>query len=89
MTDGALWGPIEVKVRSDIEALISEHPMGESLAEMAFGLARRLDGSVKNADAAAVNKELRETLCVLAGKAGADSDDLSDALSVPTSLRDA
>jgi hypothetical protein len=81
-------GPIETQVRADVDALISAHPMGESLAEMAFKLAGLLDGDdVKDLAVAGINKELRETLCELARLASGD-DDLSDALSVPTTLRD-
>lgn len=82
-------GAIEGQVRSDVGALITAHPMGESLAEMAFNLARRLDrGQLTDLAVAGINKELRETLCELA-RLGADDDDLADALSVPTSMGDA
>jgi hypothetical protein len=81
-------GAIEAKVRGDVDALVSTHPMGESLAEMAFKLARTLDsGGVKDLAVAGINKELRETLCELARLAEGDDDDLAAALSVPTSLR--
>lgn len=89
--DGARsCGPIEMKVRSDVDALVTEHPMGESLAEMAFALARRLDdrGSTKDLAVAGISKELRETLLALAGM-GVEDDDLGDSLSVPTAFRDA
>ena len=82
------FGPIEAKVRADVDALVTEHPMGESLAEMAFGLARTLDSGVKELALAGVNKELRETLVELAAMKAGDDDDLAAALSVPTSLRD-
>lgn len=63
--------------------------MGESLAEMAFALARRLeDGSTKDLAYAGINKELRETLGDLASMKAGDDDDLADALSVPTAFRD-
>lgn len=80
-------GLIEAQVRADVGALISSHPMGEALAEMAFTLARRLDGDLPPIAVAGINKELRETLCELARQSSSD-DDLSDALSVPTALRD-
>jgi formiminotetrahydrofolate cyclodeaminase len=81
-------GAIEAKVRGDVDALVSTHPMGESLAEMAFKLARTLDSvDVKELAMAGINKELRETLCELARLAEGDDDDLAAALSVPTSLR--
>lgn len=82
-------GAIEAQVRSDVEALISEHPMGESLGEMAFAAARRLDRGVSDISFAGISKELRETLVELASMKAGDDDDLAAALSVPTSLRDA
>lgn len=81
-------GPIETKVRADVEALMTAHPMGESLAEVAFGLSRRLDGDLQPMAVAGVTKELREILCELADKAVDGDDDLAAALSVPTSFRD-
>lgn len=81
-------GAIEAQVRADVEALITEHPMGESLAEMAFRLARMLDDpSAKELAAAGISKELRETLVELAAMGVDGDDDLGDALSVPTTLR--
>lgn len=89
MADSAArrFGPIEAQVRADVEALVTEHPMGESLAEVAFMLARRLDDSAVTKDlaVAGISKELRETLVELAGM-GVDDDDLAASLSVPTSL---
>ena len=82
-------GPIEQQVRADVEALVTAHPMGEALAEMAYKLAQVLDGEAKDLAVAGINKELRETLCELARLAESGDDDLSDSLSVPTSLRDA
>lgn len=79
-------GAIESKVRSDVDALLSEHAMGESLAELAFMLARRLDDArgTKDLAVAGISKELRETLLALAATKVGDDDDLSAALSVPT-----
>lgn len=71
-------GPVEAKVRSDVEALTTAHPMGESLAEMAFTLARTLDEGAGLA-VAAVNRELRANLVELAGMV-IDGDDGFDAL---------
>lgn len=83
-------GAIELQVRADVEALITEHPMGESLGEMAFSLARRLDDAhaTKDLAVAGISKELRETLVELASMRAGDGDDLAAALSVPSSLRD-
>jgi hypothetical protein len=81
------YGPVEAKVRQDVTALISAHPMGEALAEMAFTLARTLDEGAGLATAA-VNRELRANLMELA-RLGVpdDDDDLEDRLSSP--VRDA
>jgi hypothetical protein len=75
-------GPVERKVRADVAALMTAHPMGEALAEMAFTLARTLDEGAGLA-VAAVNRELRANLVELA-RLGVNSDDaLDDALSTP------
>lgn len=77
-------GPVESKVRQDIDALVTEHPMGESLAAMAICLAQTLDEGAGLA-VAAVNRELRANLIELA-RLGVDDDDLGDELSQPTGL---
>lgn len=85
------FGAIERQVRADVEALVSEHPMGEALAAMAFKLARLLDGSVQHMAVAAINRELRETLLELASLGVDDDDDLEAELSrpdVPAEVRD-
>lgn len=74
-------GAVERQVRADIAALVTAHPMGESLAAMSFVLARALDAGT---DApAAVNRELRANLVELSRLAVDDSDDLADELSAP------
>lgn len=75
---------IEAKVQSDIDAMVSEHPMGESLAEMALSAARKLDGTVEDKSYAGIQRELRATLIELAKYAAAGADDLEDELSAPT-----
>ena len=83
------YGAVETKVRADVGALISGHPMGEALAEMAFTLARSLDNGAGLA-IAAVNRELRANLVELA-RMGVDDGDLGDKLSepgLPAPLRD-
>lgn len=81
------FGPVETKVRSDVDALVTAHPMGEALAEMAFALARTLDEGAGLA-VAAVNRELRANLVELA-RLGVNSDDDLDAqLSTPEPGRD-
>ncbi|HET6914749.1 MAG TPA: hypothetical protein VFH56_01535 [Acidimicrobiales bacterium] len=83
-------GPIERQVRRDIDALMSEHPMGEALAAMAFKLASMLDGSVQHMAVAGINRELRETLLELARLGVDDDDDLDAELSrpdVPSEIR--
>ena len=90
MPDERVPGLLEAKVRADLEALTTSHPMGEALSEMALGLARRLDSECKLTPSMAnAFKELRETLCELARLADGDDDGLSDALSVPTQMGDA
>lgn len=75
------YGPVETKVRADLEALVTAHPMGESLAEMSINLARTLDDGAGLA-VAAVNRELRANLVELA-RMGVSDDDLDDRLSTP------
>lgn len=82
------FGSIETAVRADVEALITAHPMAESLSELAYTLAHLLDCEAKDLAVAGISKELRETLVELAGM-GVGDDDLADALSLPTSFRDA
>jgi hypothetical protein len=88
VADGAAaCGPVELKVRQDVGALVTEHPMGESLSEMSFNLARTLDEGAGLA-VAAVNRELRANLVELARmEVGNDDDDFGDSLSAP--VRDA
>lgn len=75
-------GPVETKVRQDIGALVTEHPMGEALAEMSFALARGIDSGPEMM-AAALNRELRANLTELAGMGVGDDDDLGADLSAP------
>ena len=79
------YGRVETKVRADVEALMSSHPMGEGLAELAFTLARTLDAGAGLA-VAAVSRELRATLTDLAGMVADGDDDFEAELS--TSVRD-
>lgn len=78
----AAYGPVETKVRQDVDALVSAHPMGEALAAMAFSLARALDEGAGMATAA-VNRELRANLIELASQGVNDDDDLEADLSAP------
>ena len=83
-------GPVERKVRADIRALITAHPMGEALSEMSYNLARVLDDGAGLATAA-VNRELRANLAELSRLADDSNDDLADELSapdVPAEVRD-
>ncbi len=75
------FGPVESKVRGDVASLISTHPMGEALAEMAFCLARTLDDGAGLATAA-VNRELRANLLELA-RLSSETDNLDRELSTP------
>jgi hypothetical protein len=79
-------GPVERKVRADVAALVTTHPAGEALAEVAFTLARTLDEGAGLA-VAAVSRELRANLLELTRLAVDDSDDLGDELSA--AVRDA
>lgn len=74
-------GLVERQVRADIAALVTAHPMGESLAEMSYALARLLDAGTDAA--ASVNRELRANLLELSRLADDDNDDLADELSRP------
>lgn len=77
------YGAVEKKVREDVGALVTQHPMGESLAEMAFTLAHTLDEGAGLA-VAAVNRELRTTLVELVRlEVPSDDDDFGDELSIP------
>jgi hypothetical protein len=82
MAPRARRGPVERKVRQDIAALVTAHPMGEAIAEMAYNLARVMDEGAGLATAA-VNRELRANLQEL-GRLAVDSDDtLERELSTP------
>jgi hypothetical protein len=83
MVEGGDPGPVERKVRGDVGALTTAHPMGEALAEMSFNLARTLDQGAGLA-VAAVNRELRANLIELARLGVEDDSDLDGALSTPT-----
>ena len=69
------YGPTEAAVRDDIAALkkAGEHP-SESLAQMAYHLARKLDSDAGLATAA-VARELRATLTALTPEKEADDGD--------------
>jgi hypothetical protein len=75
-------GRVEAKVRADLEALTTTHPLGESLTEMSLNLARVLDAGAGLA-VAAVNRELRANLDALAGMGVSGDDDLDGLLSTP------
>lgn len=77
------YGAVEKAVRADVGALMSEHPMGEALAEMVYNLARRMDLDTEGVRVAALNRELRETLRELAGMGVGDDDDLDSILGTP------
>ena len=78
------YGAVEKQVRKDVGDLITEHPMGEALAEVAFTLAKTLDEGAGLA-VAAVSRELRANLVELARlEVPSDDDAFGDALSIPT-----
>lgn len=76
------FGSVEAKVRADVAALLTAHPMGEGLAEVAYTLARTLDQGAGLA-VAAVSRELRATLSDLAGMVLDGDDDFEAELSAP------
>ena len=73
---------MERKVRADLRALVTAHPMGEALAEMSLNLARTLDAGAGLATAA-VNRELRANLLELARLAVDDDDAFENEMSTP------
>ena len=88
-SDSAL-GSVEAKVRADVGAMITAHPMGEALAELAYTLARTLDGDAGMATAA-VSRELRAALAELTAMVPEGDDDLDAQFStpiVPAEVRD-
>jgi hypothetical protein len=80
-------GPVERKVRADIDALITAHPAGEALTEMSRALAWAIDHIRETGKCLmvlpATNRELRDNLTELARLAVDDTDDLADELSAP------
>jgi hypothetical protein len=80
-------GPVERRVKADITALITAHPMGEALTEMALTLAAAMDRiqeTGKNVMVLpALNRELRDNLAELARLAENDDDPIADELSAP------
>jgi hypothetical protein len=82
---GAEWvdsfmGRIEQMVRLNIAGLSTSHPMSDSLAEMAYGLAHTLDRGAGLLQPS-LNRELRATLADLVNSTRGEDDDLSDMLS--------
>jgi hypothetical protein len=75
-------GSIEENVRLNVAGLSTDHPFSDSLAEMAFSLARSLDKGCGLAEAS-VNRELRATLEALIYSTQGEDDDLSVAMSTP------
>jgi hypothetical protein len=81
--EAPMAGAVERQVRLDIDAMGDvDHPMAESLAEMAYSLARRLEDPEEKSPAA-VAKELRAVLADLADAATDPEDPLGDELSEP------
>jgi hypothetical protein len=78
---------VERKVRADIAALITTHPMGEAITQMALTLAAAMDRITETGKGLmvlpAVNRELRDNLAELARLAVNDDDPLADELSAP------
>lgn len=78
-------GRVERKVRADIAALITAHPMGESLTQMALSLAAAMDRIEEGGKGLmvlpALNRELRDNLAELSRLAVNDDDPFADELS--------
>jgi hypothetical protein len=83
-------GQVERKVKADIAALITAHPMGEALTQMSVTLAAEMDRIQDTGKGImvlpAVNRELRDNLAELSRLAVNDNDPLADELS--TAVRD-
>lgn len=71
------------KVRKDLDALVTSHPMGEALEQLAMDLAGKIDVEEDGRVVASLAKELRATLHELAEGAEGDVDDLAAELSAP------
>jgi hypothetical protein len=80
--EGEPPGPVEARVRQDLEALVVDGGVQGALAEIAFSLARSLDEGA-GMSAAAVARELRAALAELVKGAAGDDDDDVDGLSTP------
>ena len=80
-------GPVERKVRADVAALVTAHPMGEALTELALTLAWAIDHIRETGKGLmvlpATSRELRDTLIELARLAVDDNDAFDDDLSAP------
>lgn len=83
-------GRVERKVKADIAALVTTHPMGEALTEMAIALAATMDTIRETGRGVmvlpALNRELRDNLAELSRLAVNDDDPFADELS--TAVRD-
>lgn len=77
------YGPVEAATRADIDALMTAHPMGESLSELAYSLAHTIDQGPDDRALAGIAKELRATLNDLARLGDNGDDDLDTELSAP------
>lgn len=74
-------GPVEEAVRSDVEQLGDLVGVEPSLSQMAYSLAREIDGggSEDGKTLPTLNRELRQTLAqLMEGRAPDDDDDLGD-----------
>lgn len=78
---GATVGPVEKAVRDDVEQLGDLVMIEPSLSEMAYTLAKQIDGGGGEDGKLLpqLNRELRQTLAQLVeGRAADDDDDLGD-----------
>lgn len=79
MDEVADCGPLEAKTRAAVEELGDLDGVQATLAELAFALAERMDRGAKGMAAAAIAREIRETLRAMT-EAADDGDAVAELL---------
>lgn len=79
MDEEAEHGPLEAKTRAAVEELGDLDGIHGPLAELAFALAQRIDAGARGMAAAAIARELRETLRAMT-EAADDGDAVAELL---------
>lgn len=77
-------GALEGRVRSDVQAMVSAHPMLESLAQGAYVLAKRVDDGIEDKSLAPTMRELRSYLNDLARLGVPDDDGFESEIGTPS-----